>query len=475
LPINTGRKILEKTKPFRTFSRLVLDGTDGIELSWIPISGSGTQRLVALASIPHPSEHWLPYVANGRFLEAPSPESLARETVEIAEYLERMPLGTQRYSSLVQAYLVWPLEACVREVMRNHNLTVLAREIRQGSLGGLEDWIVAEQRWRELGIGQRDISYMTNDEHWPFDARIAKEGFPFVGASSIIYSPSRRRNEQQALAKLQSVTPPGRMRHVINSWRLDLASSSLLHSDGSSVELSIDELQEMVRDISSLALDGFFPLNVLEQRTWDWSPANAKLVELLDDVGNLENIWSFPYPLRLQRSSFEIDVLQTIAEEFVEREGIARVLALFVKDRPTVKLRSLSKVVRASMTSKRQMIREAGILLGLIGQNQSVELEQVLTECVSAVQIRQDFLYDVVNVLTQRITIGAHVLPQLYERVGLYDCERRGRIALACREVLTHQLSYLSDRDEWTRLGLTRCVESGVDINTTSVLPIYVD
>ena len=465
----------EKVERFTTLSRLNLDGIDGIELQWTPISGPSTQRLVALASIPDPSEHWLPYVANGRFLEELSPESLARETVAISEYLERMHWDAKRYSSVVHAHLVWPLEACVREAMRNHNHTDLARAICQGLLGGLEEWIAAEQRWRENGILQRDISYMTNDAHWPFDSSIAVEGFPFDRTSTFIFSSTLRKGrEQQSLAKLQNVMPQGRMKQVISSWRLELAASSLLNGDWSSIQLSIEELLEIVRDIRALASDGFFPLNALDQKEWDWSPENKKLVELLDEVGNLENVWSFPYSFRLHRFSFQIDVLQRIAEEFLEREGITRILALFVRDQPTVKLLGLSNVVMAGMMSQRQMIREAAILLGLVGENQSVALEQVLTECASAVQVRPDFLFEVVNILTQRVTLGAHVLPQLYERVGLYDCERRGRIALACREVLTHQLSSLSDREEWTRLGLTRCVASGINIHSTSELPLRV-
>jgi hypothetical protein len=51
---------------------------------------------------------------------------------------------------------------------------------------------------------------MTNDAHWPFDSRIAVEGFPFDSTSTFIFSSTLRKGlEQQALAKLQNVMPLG--------------------------------------------------------------------------------------------------------------------------------------------------------------------------------------------------------------------------------------------------------------------------
>jgi hypothetical protein len=96
----------EKVERFTTLSRLDLDGIDGIELQWTQFQGQVLSVLWLLRVCLIHQSTGSRMLQMERFLEELSPESLARETVAISEYLERMHLGAKRYSSVVHDHLV---------------------------------------------------------------------------------------------------------------------------------------------------------------------------------------------------------------------------------------------------------------------------------------------------------------------------------------------------------------------------------
>jgi energy-coupling factor transporter ATP-binding protein EcfA2 len=122
------------------------------------------------------------------FHEGPSAATLAEAVRACAE-----PHGAMRRYA---RFFAWPLAACLAWTAPEQ-LHALADAVRRGELGGLDDWRVAEARWREGSPTRDDLRGWLADP-LPFSANIGKTGLALPGGPSS-WVPARK-NELQQLA-----------------------------------------------------------------------------------------------------------------------------------------------------------------------------------------------------------------------------------------------------------------------------------
>jgi len=75
----------------------------------------------------------------------------------------------------------WPLSACLGHARTREELLELAERAERGAFGDTEQWLAAEQRWKNKGIGLDDVGAMSDDA-WPMRPDMSALGFPFAAS-----------------------------------------------------------------------------------------------------------------------------------------------------------------------------------------------------------------------------------------------------------------------------------------------------
>lgn len=148
--------------------------------------------------------------AAARFIQDPSPKTLARSLSEMAAHI---PLPSQ--DSLVLT-VPWPLGACVDICRGPEDALHAARKADNGELGRSEDWALAERRWQKKGVTLDDFRHMT-DDRLPFDKTIATNGFP-VHSISTAFPIGSVVEQAQALLREYPGIPGSRARAIVGNW-----------------------------------------------------------------------------------------------------------------------------------------------------------------------------------------------------------------------------------------------------------------
>lgn len=181
----TNQKTQEWTSALSHITKNVHDCLDAILLpaskgdEKIKLVLGGLQRpdwknLIPLKNMPLKHSGWAPYIAAARFAEAPNAQSLSRELSWLSS-LWHLNFRTHNID------LPWPIAACLLASANQDDLSTLSRKAAAGQLGSYEDWILAEERWRERGITSQDLVCLTND-WWPFNNEIRSVGYPLAAS-----------------------------------------------------------------------------------------------------------------------------------------------------------------------------------------------------------------------------------------------------------------------------------------------------
>ncbi|MEX0926929.1 MAG: hypothetical protein WD208_09485 [Dehalococcoidia bacterium] len=135
-------------------------------------------RWTYLANMPVGHADWLPFISAARFGQDPTAHALATE-LRILGSLDR-----STHASNGWANFPWPMAACLAVCKTPTQFEAMARRVEAGELGSTDEWLAAERRWRNEGVGVRDFACTWNEDH-PFTSDIAEVGFPFVCAAAI--------------------------------------------------------------------------------------------------------------------------------------------------------------------------------------------------------------------------------------------------------------------------------------------------
>jgi hypothetical protein len=131
----------------------------------------GTEVWEELKKIDFTHRQWFPFLSGARFGASPSAKTLAAELNWLAANWE--PTDESRFSMLP-----WPLALCLAQVESREEILALASAATAGRLGDTKHWILAEQRWRTLGVTDADLVEI-QDAELPLRAAISEKGFPF--------------------------------------------------------------------------------------------------------------------------------------------------------------------------------------------------------------------------------------------------------------------------------------------------------
>lgn len=135
--------------------------------------------LSAFVDLRPSHDYWLLIRQSALFSIEPSSENLA-EVLDVIAGAIRLPLlSSFRLGLLLSSMIPWPLLACLMEANSANEMRALASQVRRGMMGGHDDWLRAEARWKSQGITKYDLEYMT-DGRWPIPKDIGRIGFPFV-------------------------------------------------------------------------------------------------------------------------------------------------------------------------------------------------------------------------------------------------------------------------------------------------------
>lgn len=157
----------------------------GVRCSFRSIEGWTGSRLHAFATLPEAHPAWAPLRLWAQFGENPSPDSLSDVLIALAQVRvkdRQDVLGYMRHAG------PWPLSMSILNSDNDTSkLAALAEDARRGLLGTLEDWSMAEKRWREEGARSKDVAW--GARHPSVDSSIAERGFP-MRATTFYFSDS---------------------------------------------------------------------------------------------------------------------------------------------------------------------------------------------------------------------------------------------------------------------------------------------
>lgn len=215
-------------------------------------------------------EGWAPLLAGGRFAQEPTAARLAMELEWLA--------GKFDGGWNVDAWaLPWPLASCLEHARSAEQLQALAGNVRSAMLGGTTEWQAAEDRWRSVGLSDKDF-HVAVEESVPFGRSIGEAGFPFNVARNFWQRDTRRERALGAQLKWIKSLPRGCAR----SWAASAALAAAFRVvKGTEVAKYASENVELLSlidpsfrfavtvDISSIAA------------ALSADPGNGNLVELL--------------------------------------------------------------------------------------------------------------------------------------------------------------------------------------------------
>lgn len=155
--------------------------SEGIKIRFIEIEDETSRsEFVSLSELNWQDSSWLPFVLAGLFIQNPSCRSLAQVLRECDSN------GWSPKNSYVNV-LPWPLGTCLRAAARGKSLKHLATAAENGELGDIDEWKMAEERWRLNGITIEDWTMYSMDD-LPFAAGIGLAGFPATSYGASITS-----------------------------------------------------------------------------------------------------------------------------------------------------------------------------------------------------------------------------------------------------------------------------------------------
>ncbi len=168
----------------KRFEVVILPAKENLKMlsaKLISVQEHGNKQLIPLKDMPLKNNDWAPYISAGRFAENPTSVTLAQELRWLSENWDLEQPRFRHYDFL------WPLATCISASDAKEDLLKLAERADKGQLGSIEQWIAAEERWKQQNIISADFQSMS-DDRWPFDDGIDKSGFPFEGCQLSFYS-----------------------------------------------------------------------------------------------------------------------------------------------------------------------------------------------------------------------------------------------------------------------------------------------
>jgi hypothetical protein len=164
------------------------------------------ENLVFSLSAP-PTRDWLGLFAIASFGQDPSKPSLG----SVFKIITESPKA-----DLNKLLLPWIVEIGLKLLEEGMSCGELMTNIQNGKLGDIEDWILAEKRWRLFGIEPSDLLAMNE----PFfnAERIGSSGAPVISYLSITSStPLENRRLRGLLTAIDKVMPPLRKYDLIKA------------------------------------------------------------------------------------------------------------------------------------------------------------------------------------------------------------------------------------------------------------------
>lgn len=398
---------------------------------------------------PNDLDHtWLPLAAAGRFAQEPTAQRLATELRLIADSADRPTW----MDGLVNT-IPWPLATCLAFARDARELRELADAAMAGRLGDRAGWLTAEERWRELGVRERDLQHVAGLADKPFDAYIASVGFPLrpaswsvgasadlAGATSLlrgVYATARAPGTRVMLAELliALAQPPRLLLSKDTTWRGSL---------GEIAEWGA-ELQAGSRRWMSLV--------------WIAELAGASDVAdmeaLLDTIGQRVDIASQePSPQRgLEQFARQLGIH---VRRDPGRTGLWKLLAHAVAQLGDHEATAVAVKLAPDVWPEDVVARAAAATVRMHAPIADEEVDVIVAAIVEAAKDHADL----VRATLPKVGFGAS--GPAYERVVAEIDARLPREAVTLRlhvaslgdDALRRRTSPLFDRDAWNRLGL---------------------
>lgn len=165
---------------------------------------------------------WLLVTSSIRFSLNPSAETLACELEKIAEH----------WSSAIRFHMKWfcpwPIGECLARATSSDELKTWAAAARQGDLGNIYEWTLAEKRWLESGVGRDDLMHSSA---LPWNNNIQLLGFPLFSMPYYsVAGPLNLAVVGQIVASLEAFPKPVRSalaRGIFYNWEVSATSPDL--------------------------------------------------------------------------------------------------------------------------------------------------------------------------------------------------------------------------------------------------------
>ena len=443
-----------RDKPFTLTRGFSISGLGRLMIPMISISGS--QKLLS------------PFVALGRVHEYWKPlkecailtKQLSHENV--ANFLEKMvesyPLEIP--SLFYATNLPWPVQACLAAARRSQELQELASRMRRGEMGEVDDWVLAEDRWRSKGVNKKDLSFMT-DNHWPIPKEIARIGFPFA-CLKFGWHTDPRVDKGEGVEVFWRSLPEGRLRGILAEILLDSfvrRFGPLKRIPGTpefpaEPELMADIISKLESDVFLMG-DSFLRLFSMIKDT----PNGIRALDVLGDRISIGSIYA-----DAEEKEKLIEVAQHLAEMLERNHSLDGALNLLTMLASSVRIDIIPTYLNELSLKDKSRASKSALVLQLarqdvdarelirIAQNMLEKLdgdEEIFLRALRIYENHQMENYLAVSFLEKIL----HGLPKSFFRA-------RRQVIRILTNLLGQRVAPLSDRKVWEKLGLPICLFS---------------
>lgn len=275
------------------------------------------------ALMTHPD--WREYVSACRFGDDPCARSLAFELDSMAELFE-----PGRHAAAHRT--PWPLGACLRAARSKSHLRDMAERARRGGLGDIDSWRAAEERWSVSGVCDADF-FALCDERWPFDAEVAKLGFPLSAAFASYDTPCTAAGVHGAVSLIRSLP-----HEIGRKWTaaiiLDVLSMSQWGPTRSAL-ISVGEYREVWMVARGIPQDtfGIVSIDALAEML-NAKEAESDWLSLLEEIGRGEG----RFQLNGDEAPFAEACLHRYCADPIGNRGLAPALATIAMVDPRIRV-----------------------------------------------------------------------------------------------------------------------------------------
>ncbi len=408
---------------------------------------------------------WNTYIAIAAFIQNPSELSLFQSLKSIAENDNE-----QLRQNLSLINIPWQIAECLKFTQNGEELSQIAERAKEGELGNLNDWQQAESRWKTVGITEEDFASF-GENNLPYTKNISKFGFPILSSGTSIVV------EREPNLYLPIIKKILEIRNNSNYKKLKLRISQIILMTveicpNIAKEVNFPEIFLAISEVlknheESPILDVQFIFSLIRIIGDEYK---ANVFDLINQYG--ENGKAGDFSLKDYFEYIKIEQINYI-KETIDRFnnnpnnlGLLKIISLVNTSKQEIS-EALAKVELSLLEPKKYDNPEyqaAAIIVSLYRKTWSNDdIDVIVDYSINLIEEHPRVVARILDLIEVRYfnrDICEKFLCQLNNKIPKSEWQQLNRINRLMNEQLTTRISGLSNKTQWSNLGLPQGASS---------------